>query len=910
MEDEEVVKISTQEFAAKIKAKYPQYEDINDVELTQKIINKYPEYKDQVDLSQGGASDVGKPQGEMGSTQLSEESVSDGGGLTETVGASESQEPQRKFGLTQEAVDQAATSLQPKEQTLEDAEMAATDVAAIKGQEDELSLEKINERGRMASLDIPTLNKTIETSREKLSELESMSSETQQKADEEIGRINDLYTNGEMSRENYESNYATLKQGYEAAGESISTEFNAYSSEYTRAIADKQALRAEKGTLTGALIKGVIEGSGSVIEGALRIGAMGGGVVFNLPQEAADAFNENITEKITPLLMIGIQADAVLKESRGMEFNPIISAAKTTDEYIQKRQEDSFAFSATYGVARSLPAMVTGGGGLIAQAYNDGYDIVDAAAGDKLSNQQKDAFALTFGVAQGLLERVGLQTVLGKGAASKLATEAIEAISKKGMKLNPTNIEGIIMNRLKPVLRGTAGEGATGAMQETSAIAIEEITDALSGEDFFDNEGIAQMTGRVLEGAALEAAGGFIMTSPSALVRSKAERISKEDYEAAKIVTSGEAFPETIDYIDAKEKSGELTTEEAAELKQDVSKFAEVDRQIPENLDVEKKIKAFKLIQEIEEKDKALTVPQQDRIKAINEELTNIVAPQETTKTDEKQQEEGGVQPQEEAKQANEEDGQQEAEVAPTKQVETTPEKFGFHGGTLAGKSDYLTIGYTGDQPFTGHYFFSQRSDAENRGDRSKEKSDEVRAVDFSKYNLLKPTTNGYWAIKSALKNFASKLKNGNNVDSIINRINSFSPELGSKLELNKESINEWYNEWADNKNKNFETKNFEKSKTERFETFLLKKLGYEGIDVRGLKESNGESSPDTSSEGSVIFDLKPETVVDLSAKENKSRNSSVLDGNLVNLDNVIENGNVKRYVRKLEILGKLKIKC
>lgn len=42
-----------QEFAGKIKTKYPQYKDIPDEELTQKIANKYPQYKEQVQLNTG-----------------------------------------------------------------------------------------------------------------------------------------------------------------------------------------------------------------------------------------------------------------------------------------------------------------------------------------------------------------------------------------------------------------------------------------------------------------------------------------------------------------------------------------------------------------------------------------------------------------------------------------------------------------------------------------------------------------------------------------------------------------------------------------------------------------------------------------------------------------------------------------
>jgi len=43
--------LSVDEFAEKIKAKYPQYKDMDNLELTNKIIAKYPVYKDQVNIS-------------------------------------------------------------------------------------------------------------------------------------------------------------------------------------------------------------------------------------------------------------------------------------------------------------------------------------------------------------------------------------------------------------------------------------------------------------------------------------------------------------------------------------------------------------------------------------------------------------------------------------------------------------------------------------------------------------------------------------------------------------------------------------------------------------------------------------------------------------------------------------------
>lgn len=43
-------KVSPAQFAATVKAKYPEYKDVDDLKLTNAMINKYPEYKDKVDF--------------------------------------------------------------------------------------------------------------------------------------------------------------------------------------------------------------------------------------------------------------------------------------------------------------------------------------------------------------------------------------------------------------------------------------------------------------------------------------------------------------------------------------------------------------------------------------------------------------------------------------------------------------------------------------------------------------------------------------------------------------------------------------------------------------------------------------------------------------------------------------------
>lgn len=204
-------------------------------------------------------------------------------------------------------------------------------------------------------------------------------------------------------------------------------------------------------------------------------------------------------------------------------------------------------------------------------------------------------------------------------------------------------------------------------------------------------------------------------------------------------------------------------------------------------------------------------------------------------------------------------------EVKPAEQTED----YGFHGGNLGGKSDYLTPGYRGDMPFTGYYFFSNKESAETRGDRSKESNQELSVVDFSKYNLLKPTTNEYWVLKSALKRFEDNFLRGG-IDSAFQSLESYGglktnfPKLYEEILAKRDEITDAANNWKNNELDDINNK----GKIERLETLILKTLGYEGVDVRGLKESNGDASPDTSTEGSVIFDLKENSIIERPTQE------------------------------------------
>lgn len=191
-------------------------------------------------------------------------------------------------------------------------------------------------------------------------------------------------------------------------------------------------------------------------------------------------------------------------------------------------------------------------------------------------------------------------------------------------------------------------------------------------------------------------------------------------------------------------------------------------------------------------------------------------------------------------------------------------EDAGYHVGNLQEKADYATDSYHGDMPFTGYYFVSDPNKVIGKESRRTSKKG-FKVVDFSKYNLLKLTTPQYWVVKNALKKLAVDLRNnGLTVEESIEKnsrgygysqmLEYWMPDFLNKLK--NTNLSSELNDYVKEVNK-------DNYKTERLETRILKKMGYEGIDVRDAKETSDEASPDSFTEGSVIFDLKEGTVSD-----------------------------------------------
>jgi hypothetical protein len=189
-----------------------------------------------------------------------------------------------------------------------------------------------------------------------------------------------------------------------------------------------------------------------------------------------------------------------------------------------------------------------------------------------------------------------------------------------------------------------------------------------------------------------------------------------------------------------------------------------------------------------------------------------------------------------------------------------TQNNFGYHAGNLQHKSETLSdrgfiIGKTG-QMGTGHYFYSNLDDARKHVEsfsKNKINDDSIFAVDFSKYKLLKPSNPNefYNNLVLPLNNDLLKLLTVEDFsdEEIVETLRDAADFYRSYgVNISDDEFIQIAKEFViDLKTKN--SKN-----NDMFNTRVLKKAGYEGVDVRN-------TSLDNFAVGSIIFDIKPNTI-------------------------------------------------
>jgi hypothetical protein len=494
--------------------------------------------------------------------------------------------------------------------------------------------------------------------------------------------------------------------------------------------------------------------------------------------------------------------------------------------------------------------------------------------------------ALMGGIGYGL-ERVGM-----KGIEDAITKSLTKELGKKvALGLLSAGQEGAtewVQTGLESFNRAYA---STNSVKEASEKAWETMT---------SKEGWEAMAKGAAGGGAISASG---MVARHLIKIEKGSLSAKDVMDISKEVAVN---PEGMeDAMEAAVALGEITIEQRDAVLQEVERMAAATERVPQ-VYAEKAVELAPLIFEKSKLDEGIAALEVEKAKAddalvggideqiaelnqqkeaINGQIQSIITPSEATTN----QEAGTAIREDEAGVGIDGDGVQEVGNADVQELEVDPKNLGFHGGNLERKAEGFGSKMKGsDVPFTGHYFYSNEESASERGNRNTG-AKELKAVDFSKYNLFRPKNSSeYFAVKSALKNLAistDKERLNSLFDKMLRRLNesesygNASKEFISNVEANRDNI---INEIVRVTPEIEERLKLPKDNTNVLdtpETIALKQLGFEGIDVRNIEVLQGDANPDSATEGSVIFDIKEDSVIKQKKNEKSSNQEVVLEG-------------------------------
>jgi hypothetical protein len=346
--------------------------------------------------------------------------------------------------------------------------------------------------------------------------------------------------------------------------------------------------------------------------------------------------------------------------------------------------------------------------------------IEDEMAGteyDDLSEWKKKLISFPYGVMIGQLEKLGWEASTG-AFGNKVFDKISKGIISKAMKSVPKNaspevIKTAIENNTKAaiadgtikIISGALSEGFVEGTQEFGDVGLKNVVNLMMDKDYFaDAPDLSTQKGwletikqakesgyyGLLAGASSAGGGGIIQGTKKRLQRDADIR----EYNEQKQAHTDELLREKLIFnINARQQSGEITSEQAEAAKEQVAEDAATYEQIPdEGLSNKNKIESFALIternnleKEIAGKNEELVTKQKDRIRDINAQLTIIgtqdaTTEQESSDLDEDQQagdvqemEEGTPQP--EPEQTTAEEVEVKEELKPTEEQRKKLEK-------------------------------------------------------------------------------------------------------------------------------------------------------------------------------------------------------------------------------------------
>ena len=334
-----------------------------------------------------------------------------------------------------------------------------------------------------------------------------------------------------------------------------------------------------------------------------------------------------------------------------------------------KPEADKLLYFGLNSIAQLAPTvaatLTTGGLGALATGfameYGGMYDTFHApikqkyidqglseAEAEKKADLEAGLMAIGGSTVVGQLDRFGavdmLNAVTKKALAKKITQDALVELGEKtGKEAAEQAIKKSITKNLVDFTKGygkaVATETFTEPVQELVAPAITDVYNAATGEDTFKEGGLGDI--ETWKNAGNAGIGAFLASSPAGTI-SGVQRVTSQGYNTAMSITNEAEKEKFVAILNDEVEAGLTTPEQAEEAIKASEKIQEVDALIPNSIEVpQQRLSAVNLLMEkqelseqIEGKDKALSAPQIERIKAIDEELSRLASTKETTTTD------------------------------------------------------------------------------------------------------------------------------------------------------------------------------------------------------------------------------------------------------------------------------------
>ncbi|MAJ57200.1 MAG: hypothetical protein CMI74_03935, partial [Candidatus Pelagibacter sp.] len=323
---------------------------------------------------------------------------------------------------------------------------------------------------------------------------------------------------------------------------------------------------------------------------------------------------------------------------------------KSVSEQYEAAKTEGFWGGALYGLAESLPALLTPSfPQRMANLYTLTSSFVDEEMAknpmfDDIPESEKATLKSVIAIPSAFLENLGFRNVINqRGLITNILKRALD---KTPNNAGPSTFKEFIRQEaLSPATKAAltvtgaaAAEFETGALQQVTEDVVKIIYNDMKDKGLFETpETATEFILDVLYSGAQEAVGGFILGVPNAVSNAYAgnnfNTLTPQQLAAFKIIKNDPNISQTAftNKLKAQINQGTLTPEQAKQVKADYELAIALASQIPDNISdtefasvMNKLVRRKKLQDATENKDPNLVKNDLEEIQQINAELAKV----------------------------------------------------------------------------------------------------------------------------------------------------------------------------------------------------------------------------------------------------------------------------------------------